>query len=108
MFDARLLRQDFSIFPRLIHGHPPVYLDNAATSQKPRAVIDALIRYYENSNANIHRGIHQLAEEATEQYEHARETVASFIGAPSPSDIVFMRNTTEAINFVAQAWARTT
>jgi cysteine desulfurase/selenocysteine lyase len=108
MFDARVIRQDFPIFQRLIHGHRLTYLDNAATSQKPRAMIDALVHYYENSNANIHRGIHLLAEEATEQYEHARATVARFVGAPSPGSIVFVRNTTEGINLVAQAWARTT
>ena len=108
MFDARAIRQDFPILRRLVHGYPLVYLDNAATSQKPRIVIDALIRYYENSNANIHRGIHQLAEEATEQYEGARSKVAGFVGAPTTSSIVFVRNATEAINLVAQAWARAT
>ena len=91
MFDARAIRQDFPILRRLVHGYPLVYLDNAATSQKPRIVIDALIRYYENSNANIHRGIHQLAEEATEQYEGARSKVAGFVGAPTTSSIVFVR-----------------
>jgi cysteine desulfurase/selenocysteine lyase len=108
MFDARAIREDFPILRRQVHGYPLVYLDNAATSQKPRAVIDALVQYYEYSNSNIHRGIHQLAEEATEQYEGARSKVAGFIGAPTDSSIVFVRNATEAINFVAQAWARTT
>jgi cysteine desulfurase/selenocysteine lyase len=83
-----------------------VYLDNAATSQKPRSVIEALTRFYETSNANIHRGIHVLAEEATAQYEATREKVADFIGAASPHAIVFLRNTTEAINLVAQSWGK--
>ncbi|HLZ08196.1 MAG TPA: cysteine desulfurase [Chloroflexota bacterium] len=107
MLDPRLIREDFPILSRLVHGYPLVYLDNAATSQKPRAVIDALVRYYEHSNSNIHRGIHQLAEEATEQYDGARSRVARFIGAPSAASIVFVRNTTEAINLVALSWART-
>lgn len=106
MLNAEQLREDFPILSRRVHGKRLVYLDNAATSQKPRSVIDALTRYYENSNANIHRGIHVLAEEATAQYEATREKTARFIGAPSPQSIVFLRNTTEAINLVAQSWAR--
>src|SRR5579871_6879973 len=106
MFNARAIATDFPILRRTVHGKRLVYLDNAATSQKPRAVIDALVRYYECSNANIHRGIHVLAEEATTQYEAAREKVAKFVGAPSPSSVVFVRNTTEAINLVAQTWGR--
>jgi cysteine desulfurase / selenocysteine lyase len=106
MFDPQRVREDFPILRRLVHGKPLVYLDNAATSQKPRAVIESLVRYYENSNANIHRGVHVLAEEATHQYEEAREKVAHFIGAPSAASIVFLRNTTEGLNLVAQAWAR--
>jgi cysteine desulfurase/selenocysteine lyase len=105
MFSARHVREDFPILSRRVHGKPLVYLDNAATSQKPRAVIDALVRYYETSNANIHRGIHVLAEEATEQYEGTRDKIARFIGAPAASSIVFLRNTTEGINLVAQSWA---
>jgi len=105
MFDARQVRGDFPILKREVHGKPLVYLDNAATSQKPRAVVDALVSYYEHSNANIHRGIHALAEEATELYEGSRRGVAAFIGAP-PQSIVFVRNTTEAINLVAWRWAR--
>jgi cysteine desulfurase/selenocysteine lyase len=81
-----------------------VYLDNAATTQKPRQVIEALVRYYETSNANIHRGIHTLATRATEQYEDARRKVARFIGARGPEEVVFTRNATEAINLVARAW----
>lgn len=106
MLNAREIREDFPILARQVHGKRLVYLDNAATSQKPRSVIEALVRFYENSNANIHRGIHLLAEEATAQYEESREKVARFIGAPSPESIVFLRNTTEAINLVAQTWGR--
>jgi cysteine desulfurase/selenocysteine lyase len=106
VIDPRALARDFPILERQIHGHRLIYLDNAATSQKPRSVIDALVRYYERSNANIHRGIHTLAEEATAQYEEAREKVARFIGAPSARTISFVRNTTEAINLVAQVWGR--
>lgn len=104
MLNAYDIRSDFPILSRTVHGKRLVYLDNAATSQKPRAVIDALTRYYEHSNANIHRGIHVLAEEATSQYEATREAVARFIGASSPASIVFLRNTTEAINLVARSW----
>ena len=104
MFDIASIRKDFPILGQSINGHPLVYLDNAATTQKPRQVIDALTRYYETSNANIHRGIHTLAVRATEQYEGAREKTARFIGAPRTADIVFTRNTTESINLVARAW----
>jgi len=100
------LRDDFPILKREINGHPLVYLDNAATSQKPQAVIDALKHYYEHMNANIHRGIHTLAEEATQAYEEARDLVAEFIHAQSREEVIFTRNTTEAINLVAYAWAR--
>jgi len=105
MFDARQVRADFPILQREVNGKPLVYLDNAATSQKPRATIDALVHYYERSNANIHRGIHALAEEATSLYEASRQAVAGFVGAEAES-IVFVRNTTEAINLVAWRWAR--
>jgi cysteine desulfurase/selenocysteine lyase len=105
MLDVRHIRGDFPILERRVNDKPLVYLDNAATSQKPRQVIDALVRFYETSNANIHRGIHVLAEEATAQYEATREKVARFIGAPSPGSIVFTRNTTESINLVARTWA---
>lgn len=108
MFDVQRIRQDFPILERRVHGVPLVYLDNAATSQKPRAVIEALVRYYENTNANIHRGIHVLAEEATAQYEEARAKVARFIGARFPREVIFVRNTTEAINLAARAWAQAT
>jgi cysteine desulfurase/selenocysteine lyase len=87
-----------------VNGHRLVYLDNAATTQKPRQVIDALVRYYETTNANIHRGIHTLAVRATDQYEGVRAKAAAHIGAPNPRNIVFTRNTTESINLVARAW----
>ncbi len=106
MFDVDTIRKDFPILDREIHGKRLVYLDNAATSQKPRSVIDALSRYYEEYNSNVHRGIHTLSEEATDAYEQARLKVARFIKAPSTRGIVFVRNTTEAINLVAQAWGR--
>lgn len=102
-YDVEAIRADFPILQRRVNGHPLVYLDNAATSQKPRQVIDALVHYYEFTNANVHRGLHTLAEEATEAYEAARAKVARFIGA-EPDSLVFTRNTTEAINLVAYAW----
>ncbi len=105
-FDVARVRRDFPILERTVRGRPLVYLDNAATTQKPRQVIDALVRYYEGYNANIHRGLHTLAEEATAAYEDARARVARFIGAPGPECVVFTRNTTESINLVAQAWGR--
>ena len=104
--DVATLRRDFPILARTVHGKPLVYLDSAATSQKPRQVIQALVDYYEQTNANIHRGVHALAEEATDQYEGVRRKVARFIGASGPDEIVFTRNTTEAINLVAYTWAR--
>lgn len=98
-------RGDFPILDRKVHGKPLVYLDNSATSQKPRAVLDALEDYYTRLNANVHRGLHTLSEEATNAYEAARERVARFINAPARS-LVFVRNTTEGINLVASAWGR--
>lgn len=106
MLDAYQIRKDFPILGRQVYGKPLVYLDNAATSQKPRQVIDALVRYYESYNANIHRAIHCLGEEATAAYEETRAKAARFINAPSPECIVFTRNATEAINLVAYAWGR--
>ncbi len=99
------LRKDFPIFSRKVHGKRVVYLDNAATTQKPLSVIEALSRYYSTMNANVHRGIHTLAEEATGAYEGARKAVARFLGA-RPEEVVFTKNATEAINFVALGWAR--
>ena len=106
VLDVVAIRSDFPILEREVHGKRLVYLDNAATSQKPRQVIDALVRYYETYNANIHRAVHALGEEATAAYEEAREKVARFIGAPSSESVIFTRNTTEAINLVAYAWGR--
>jgi cysteine desulfurase/selenocysteine lyase len=96
---------DFPILSRQVHGHRLVYLDSAATSQKPVQVLSAMQDYYRSSNANVHRGVYLLAEEATELYEAARETVARFIRAPSSEDVIFTRNATEAINLVAYSWA---
>jgi cysteine desulfurase/selenocysteine lyase len=102
----RDVRRDFPILSRTVHGKPLVYLDNAATSQKPTAVIDALDRYYRESNANVHRGLHTLSEAATAAYEDARRKVARFVHAARPEEIVFVRNTTEGLNLVAHGWAR--
>ncbi len=106
MINVQKIRKDFPILSRRIKGKPLVYLDNAATSQKPKAVIEAVQQYYQGYNANIHRGIHTLAEEATSVYEEARKKVAKFIGAAKPAEIVFTRGTTESINLVAYSWAR--
>ncbi len=100
------VRADFPLLARTVHGKPLVYLDSAATSQKPRRVIDALVRYYQEYNANIHRGIYLIAEEATARYEEARGKVAAFINAARPEELIFTRSTTEAINLVAYAWGR--
>jgi cysteine desulfurase/selenocysteine lyase len=106
-FDVEQVRADFPVLKREVRpGVPLIYLDSAATSQKPRVVIDSLSRHFENHNANIHRGIHRLAEEATIAYEQARAKVAHFIQAASPAEIVFTRNTTESLNLVVQAWGR--
>lgn len=104
--DVARIRQDFPILKRSVHGQRLVYLDNAATTQKPEQMIQALSGFYRSSNANIHRGLHKLAEEATELYESTRKTVARFLGAPDPHGVVFTRNCTEALNLVAYAWAR--
>ena len=106
MLDVKRIREDFPILHRTVHEKPLVYLDNAATSQKPRQVIEALVRYYSRSNANIHRGLHTLSEEATAAYEAVREQTAQFLHAPSSRSIVFTRNATESLNLVAQAWGR--
>ena len=98
------VRKDFPILKREIHGHPLAYLDNAATTQKPKCVIDALVNFYEKHNSNISRGVYTLAEEATEIYEDGRETVAKFIGAADSGKIIFSRGTTESINLIAAAW----
>jgi cysteine desulfurase / selenocysteine lyase len=105
-FDVYKVRADFPILARKIHGKPLVYLDNAATTQKPQAVIDALMRYYTDENSNIHRGVHTLSEEATESYEESRATVQKFLNAADSREIIFVRGATEAINLVAQTWGR--
>jgi cysteine desulfurase / selenocysteine lyase len=105
-FDVERARKDFPILHQQVHGHPLVYLDNAATSQKPQVVIDAIRYYYERDNSNIHRGVHTLSERATEDYERARRTTQRFINAPDSREIIFTRGTTESINLVAQTYGR--
>jgi len=100
------IREDFPILRERAHGHPLIYFDNAATSQKPRSVLDVLRRYYEHQNANVHRGLHELSSRATEAYEKSRQRVANYLGAASADEIVFTRGTTEGINLVAQAWGQ--
>ncbi len=104
--DVARIRQDFPILGKTMNGRPLVYLDNAATSQKPRQVIQALVDYYEGYNANVHRGIHSLAEQATEAFEGARAKIAALVGSPSPNQVVFTRNGSEGLNMVAYGWAR--
>jgi len=105
-FDVEKIRRDFPILSRDVRGKKLVYLDNAATSQKPRVVIDAISRYYEEGNANIHRGVHFLSEHATGEHERARKLVQKFINAADVSEIIFVRGTTEAVNLVAQTYGR--
>jgi cysteine desulfurase/selenocysteine lyase len=105
-YNVEEIRRDFPILHQQVHGHPLVYLDNAATSQKPRAVIDAISRYYESGNANIHRGVHFLSEHATEEHEAARRTVQSFLNAADKREIIFVRSATEGVNLVAQTYGR--
>ena len=105
-FDPERTRADFPILRQKIHGRPLVYLDNAATSQKPQRVIDAISNFYSTTNANVHRGVHALSERATEQFELAREKVRAFINAPKVEEIVFVRGATEAINLIAQSFGR--
>ena len=106
MLDVELIRQDFPILKREVNGHPLVYLDNAATTQKPRQVIDALVDFYEQNNANVHRGVHTLSIESTDLYELARTKTQRFINAPCPESVIWTRNTSESINLVAQTWGR--
>jgi cysteine desulfurase / selenocysteine lyase len=105
MLDVARIRKDFPALDREVHGRPLVWLDSAATSQKPQVVIDAMSRFYEQHNANVHRGVHALAEEATEAFEQSRAKVARFVGA-DPRGVVFTRNATEALNLVAYSYAR--
>jgi len=104
--DVRRVRDDFPILHQTIHGRPLVYLDNAATTQKPRVVLEALQHYYASDNANVHRGVHELSVRATQAYEAARRRVQRFLNARSPAEVVFVRGTTEAVNLVAQTYGR--
>jgi cysteine desulfurase/selenocysteine lyase len=104
--DPATIRPDFPILRQRVHGKPLVYLDNAATTQKPQSVLDRLVQYYVEENANVHRGVHTLSERATEAYERARETVRRFLNAAASREIVFVRGTTEGINLVAQTYGR--
>ena len=105
-FDVARIRKDFPILKELINGKPLVYLDNAATSQKPQVVIDALVNYYMTENSNVHRGVHTLSQRATDSYEEARVKVQQFINAADDKEVVFVRGTTEGINLVAQTYGR--
>jgi len=104
--DVPRIRADFPILQRQVNGRPLVYLDNAASSQKPQQVIDALVYFYTHINANVHRGVHTLSVEATDAYEAARERVARFVGSDDPGELVFVRNATEGLNLVAVCWGR--
>jgi cysteine desulfurase/selenocysteine lyase len=106
VYDVQALRNDFPVLQEQVHDKPLVYLDNAATTQKPQAVIDRLTEFYAHENANVHRGVHLLSERATDAYERARLTVCRFLNAADPKEIVFVRGTTEAINLVAQSYGR--
>jgi cysteine desulfurase / selenocysteine lyase len=105
-FDLARVRADFPILEQSVHGKPLVYLDNAATSQKPRPVIEAISRYYEETNSNVHRGVHYLSEQATNEYERVRKTAQQFLNAADSKEIIFVRGTTEGINLVAQSYGR--
>jgi cysteine desulfurase/selenocysteine lyase len=105
-FDVERVRQDFPVLKQTIHGKPLVYLDNAATAQKPRAVIDAIVKFYEVDCANIHRGVHELSQRSTAAYEETRAKVRRFVNARSSHEIIFVRGTTEGINLVTQTWGR--
>src|SRR5437660_10547732 len=103
VLDVAAIREDFPILHRQVHGKPLVYLDNAATTQKPQAMIDRVSRYYAEENANVHRGVHWLSERATEEYEGARAAIQRFVNAPHARSIIYARGTTEAINLVASS-----
>lgn len=105
-FDVMAVRQDFPILHQQINGHPLVYLDNGATTQKPQAVIDALVEFYSTYNSNVHRGAHSLSDKATEKFENARITLAEFINAPESREVIWTRGTTEGVNLVAYSWGR--
>src|ERR1700677_1681416 len=105
-FDVQRVREDFPILKQTVRGKPLIYLDNAASTQKPQVVIDAIRSYYEGDNANVHRGVHMLSERATRSYEESREKVRRFLGAGDVREIIFVRGTTEAINLVASSFGR--
>src|SRR5689334_9951523 len=105
-FDVEKVREDFPVLKQTVHGKPLVYLDNAATSQKPRQVIEAIVRFYEVDCANIHRGVHELSQRSTAKYEATRSLVRRFLHARTNQEIVFVRGTTEAINLVTNTWGR--
>src|SRR5262245_58587546 len=106
VFDINKIRKDFPCLQQKVYGKPLIYLDNAATSQKPQCVIDQLAQFYAHDNSNVHRGVHELSVRATEQYEAAREKIAKFINANSAKEIIFTRGTTESINLIAQSYGR--
>ena len=106
VFDAVAIRQDFPLLRRRVYGKPLVYLDNAATTQKPQVVIDRVSQFYVEENANVHRALHWLSEQATDAFEDARATIGRFLNARRAEEIVFVRGTTEAINLVAQTYGR--
>ena len=106
-FDVGKVREEFPALKQLVHGKPLVYLDNAATTQKPQLVIDAITHFYQEDCSNIHRGVHLLSERATKAYEDARLAVQEFINAADPAEVIFVRGTTEAINLVAHSYGRT-
>src|SRR5256886_16250118 len=104
--DVERIRRDFPILAKTVHGKPRVHLDNAATSQKPRQVIDAMSSVYEEHNANIHRGVYEFSERTTALFEGAREKVAKFINAPQTREVIFCRNATEGLNLIMHSWGR--
>ena len=105
-FDVDKIRADFPVLDQMINGNPLVYLDNAATSQKPQSVIDSLVNYYSTENANVHRGVHTLSQRATDDYEEARAKIRRFINAEKDEEIIFVRGTTEGINLISQTFGR--
>src|SRR5215475_11375163 len=107
-FDVDRIREDFPVLKQTIHGKPLVYLDNAATSQKPQSVIDAIVKFYTVDCANIHRGVHELSQRSTAAYEQTRAKVRKFLNAKHTHELIFVRGTTEGINLVTQTWGRTT
>ena len=105
-FDVDKIRADFPVLDQMINGKPLVYLDNAATSQKPQSVIDSLVNYYSTENANVHRGVHTLSQRATDDYEEARAKIRRFINAEKDEEIIFVRGRTEGINLISQTFGR--